>query len=112
MKDRVPKERMGTRLNNAFLKINQYEPTLILRECEIGSDLTFMQFKTKIWETIFLKTKKKCEIKNSSESVLQILFLNFGFKYDSSQQINCENFIMGCIIDFRGILDQRLARVN
>jgi len=35
-------------------------------------------------------------------------FKNFGSKHDSPLQINCENFIMGCTVSFRAILDQRL----
>ena len=46
-------------------------------------------------------------MKNSSKSVLQIFFLNFGSKLDSPQQINCENFIIGCTVGFRAIFDQR-----
>ena len=34
-------------------------------------------------------------------------FLNFGSKRDSPLQINCENFIIGCTVGFRAILDQR-----
>ena len=34
------------------------------------------------------------------------IFLNFGSKCDSPQQINCENFIIGCMVGFRVILDQ------
>ena len=32
---------------------------------------------------------------------------NFGSKRDSPQQINCENFIIGCKVGFRAILNQR-----
>ena len=35
------------------------------------------------------------------------IFLNFGSKCDSPQQINCENFIIGCMVGFPAILDQR-----
>ena len=49
---------------------------------------------------MFLQTK-------SSKSALQIFFLNFGSKRDSPQQINCENFIIGCTVGFRAILYQR-----
>ena len=45
-------------------------------------------------------------MKNSLKSVLQI-FLNFGSKRDSPQQINCENFITGCTVGSRAVLDQR-----
>ena len=31
---------------------------------------------------------------------------NFGSKRDSPQQINCENFIIGCTVGFRTIFDQ------
>ena len=65
-----------------------------------------MQSKIKICKTDFCKLRE-CEIKNSSKSVLQIFFTNFGSKRDSSQQINCENFIIGCTVGFRAILDQR-----
>ena len=34
-------------------------------------------------------------------------FTNFGSKRDSPQQINCENFIIGCTVGFRAIFDQR-----
>ena len=34
-------------------------------------------------------------------------FKNFGSKRDSPQQINCENFNIGCTVGFRAILDQR-----
>ena len=45
----------------------------------------------------------ECEIKNSSYR----FFKNFGSKRDSPQQINCENFIIGCTVGFRAIFDQR-----
>ena len=34
-------------------------------------------------------------------------FEKIGSKRDSLQQINCENFIIGCTVGFRAILDQR-----
>ena len=34
-------------------------------------------------------------------------FKNLGSKRDSPQQINCENFIIGCTVGFRAIFDQR-----
>ena len=34
-------------------------------------------------------------------------FKNFGFKRDSSEQTNRENFIISCMVSFRAILDQR-----
>ena len=39
-------------------------------------------------------------------------FRNFGSKRDSPQQINCENFILGCTVGFRAILDQRQAFIT
>ena len=39
-------------------------------------------------------------------------FKNFGSKRDSSQQINCENFIIGCTVGFRAIFDQRQVFTN
>ena len=72
MNNRVPKDRLGTRkLNDVFLKIYPYDPTSKFQELEIGSDLTFMQSKIKICKADFSQTKK-CEIKNSLKSVLQI----------------------------------------
>lgn len=48
---------------------------------------------------IFCKLRE-CEIKNNSKSVIQIL-KNFDSKRDSPQQINCENFIVGCSVGFK-----------
>jgi len=62
-----------------------------------------MQSKMKICNTDFFPSQE-----NSSKSVL-IFFSNFGSKRDSPQQINCENFVVGCTVGFRAILDQRQA---
>ena len=37
----------------------------------------------------------------------RFFFFNFGPRRDSPQQINCENFIIGCTVGFGAILDQR-----
>ena len=63
-------------------------PPQNFRDKKIGSDLTLMQSKIKICK-IFCKLRE-CEIKNSSK-----------------QQINCENFIIGCTVGFQAILNQR-----
>ena len=34
-------------------------------------------------------------------------FKKFGSKRDSPEQIKCENYILGCTVGFRAILDQR-----
>ena len=63
-----------------------------------------MQSEIKICKIDFCKLRE-CEIKNSSKSVLQIL-LKFWFWTRLPQQINCENFIIGCMVGFRAIFDQ------
>jgi len=44
-----------------------------------------------------------------AQNLSQIFFVNFGFKCDLPLPINCENFIMGCTVGFRTILNERLA---
>ena len=76
MNDRVTEERLGSNtLNDIFLKIYSYDPTSELQELESGSDQKLRQSKIKICKTDFCELRK-CEIKNSSKSVIEI-FLKF-----------------------------------
>ena len=64
-----------------------------------------MQSKIKICKTFFANWENvKSKI---AQNLSYRFFENFGSKRDSPQQINCENFIIGCTIGFRAILDQR-----
>ena len=65
-----------------------------------------MQSKIKICKTDFLQLTRRMWNKKYLKICLKIL-KSFGSKHDSAQQINCENFIIGCILGFRAILDQR-----
>ena len=52
------------------------------------------------------------KLKKKAQNLSYRFFRNFGSKRDSLQQINCENFILGCTVGFRAILDQRQAFTN
>ena len=77
MKDRVPKDGLGTsRLNDVFLKIHPYESTSKFQECEIGSDLTFMQSKIKSVRRFF-ETYENVKSKMAQNHSYRLLFLKF-----------------------------------
>ena len=62
-------------------------------------------------DTFFCKLRK-CEIlpiSKIAQNLYYKCFKNFGSKRDTPLQISCENFIMGSMVGFRAILDQRLA---
>ena len=63
-----------------------------------------MQSKMKLCTTDFLQTKR---IWNQNWLKICLFLKKFGSKCDSPQQIKCENFIIGCTVGFRTILDQR-----
>ena len=69
-----------------------------------------MQSKTKIFKADFSQTREKGEILPISKitqnlSCIVIYFFNFGSKCDLLLQIYSENFIMGCTLGPRKILD-------
>ena len=65
-----------------------------------------MQSKIKICKTGFFANWENVKSKIAQNPSYRF-FTNFGSKRDSPQQINCENFIIGCPVGFRAILDQR-----
>ena len=67
-----------------------------------------MQSKIRFCKTDFSQTKKMWNQKKL-KICLTDLVLNFDSKRDSPQQMNCENFIIGCTVGFQAILDQRQA---
>ena len=74
MKDRVPKDGLGTsRLNDVFLKIHPYESTSKFQECERGSHLTFMQSKIKSVRRFF-ETYEKVKSKIAQNHSYRLLF--------------------------------------
>ena len=94
------KRRLGTSsFNGVFLKICKYNPTSKIQKLEIGPEKIFMQ------RQIFCKIGK-CDILpiyicvKIAQNLSYRFFKIFGCGHNSPLKINCENFIMDCMVGF------------